>query len=336
MSSCVVRSRSWRVASRSRATRSRSWRAASRSRARGGRARRRPRRVREFAECRVRRSAPSAGSAPPGARAWCRGRRAFRCVLAARRPAPPRPGRVHGSPHRALHVRRRVPVLPEPRGRPPLALARPPGATAPHSRLTVWRLGDRLITRSQSSVALSKRTRLSRSLPWLLTDPGSVRRPWPFVSPWGGEELREVPRRGRRGGTRAEGGGRGTVTSGATVSSACASAFGSEHGNAATHGWPSSAFHGLWSSTARMRCSWPSATAVKAGRMKRRPRTPNHRPRNSRQASPASSKRSTSKLAGSRRGTIHLRRFHSRLLLPALGQRHARRTGCVATGTHVD
>ena len=63
----------------------------------------------------------------------------------------------------------------------------------------------------------------------------------------------------------------------------------------ASHGWPSSAAHGLCSrSASRRRCSSPS-TSVRLGRMNLRPRTPNQRPFTSNRSPSAISNRSSSK-----------------------------------------
>ena len=58
---------------------------------------------------------------------------------------------------------------------------------------------------------------------------------------------------------------------------------------------PSSAVHGLCSSSASSRRRRPATCTVSTGRTKRRPRTPNQRPSTSRRSSPAHWKRSSSK-----------------------------------------
>src|SRR5262249_61744436 len=66
------------------------------------------------------------------------------------------------------------------------------------------------------------------------------------------------------------------------------------YGNVAVQGSPSLTAHGLSIRSARRRIGLPSTTTVSAGRMNRRPRTPDHRP-SSWQQSPKTSNRDTSK-----------------------------------------
>ena len=81
-------------------------------------------------------------------------------------------------------------------------------------------------------------------------------------------------------GRDAAGRGIRTARSGATASSNPSTPCnGYPQANSASHCRPSSAAHGLCSSSANARARDPAPIAIRVGRMKRRPRTPYHQPK---------------------------------------------------------